>query len=458
MLFKNKIYIIVLIGLLFSTFLSFYYTSKFDVYETSSDNFENHHMIKSDILKFWWQANELKKDINNGKDFFKTGHEYRNPYLPPKIIYFLSSLINLDLYDQFENVNISKKKIFLLIFQAIIYYLAVIFFYREIKNIYPINTSLYIVGFLSFEPTLMLFHSSFWSESIFFSIQLIFLTLLIKNSRKISINFIAGLILGLLFLQRSIAMFYVVPIILYLIIIFKKGFIKPTIFFLLGYFLVTMFLGYHNYSRSGVFYVSPTQSKDGFYMYMLPTLISQKQNISISQASEKLLNEERLWIKKQNLDFQNEKDRLNYYNYVQKKSLKFMIENPIISTKYILKKTMHFYVLDPLRHVHFFYKYEYKGKPETRYYKSSTHNKLIPVRIIYTLLIYIICFLGLLFLLKNNKKNHLLIILLSLIYFTAMCSWIGNTRYFTPCLIYLSILFGNGLNYIINFKKKELSY
>ena len=32
----------------------------------------------------------LKNDINNGKDFFKTGYEYRNPNLPPKINIFLS--------------------------------------------------------------------------------------------------------------------------------------------------------------------------------------------------------------------------------------------------------------------------------------------------------------------------------------------------------------------------------
>ena len=109
---------------------------------------------------------------------------------------------------------------------------------------------------------------------------------------------------------------------------------------------------------------------------------------------------------------------------------------------------MHFYVLDPLRHVHFFYKYEYRS-----YNNSSIHQKLIPLRIAYSLFIYVICIMGLFVLLKNNKTNHLTIILFSIIYFSIMSSWIGNTRYFAPCLIYLSILFGNGLNYLSNFKK-----
>ena len=95
-------------------------------------------------------------------------------------------------------------------------------------------------------------------------------------------------------------------------IIFKKKFIKPSAFLVIGYSLVIFFLGYHNFSRSGVFYVSPSQSKDGFYMYMLPSLLSKKQKISTLEASEKLVNEKKLWIKEQNLNLKDEKDLLKY--------------------------------------------------------------------------------------------------------------------------------------------------
>ena len=445
---KNKIYVLILLGLFLSAILSFYYVSTYDAYEIYSDLSKRHQMIKSDIGKFWYFANELKKDVNTGVNFFKTGTEYRIPYLPEKTLYFLSSLISLELYNESGNVSLDKKKVLILIFQAIFYYLSVLYFYKGIKNIYPDRTVLFIICFLCFEPTLLLFHSSFWSESIFFSMQLIFLTLLIKNNNKFSINFIAGILLGLLLLQRSVSMFYIFPVILYFMIVFKKQFVKPSVSLIIGYLIVIAFLGYHNLSRSGVFYVSPSQSKDGFYTYMLPSLVSKKQKISTVKASEKLLNEKKIWIKEQNLDLKDEKDLLKYYNYVQKKSLKFMAENPLLTIEHIIKKTMHFYVLDPLRHVHFFYKYEYRS-----YNNSSIHQKLIPLRIAYSLFIYAICVIGLFVLLKNNKTNHLTIILFSIIYFSIMSSWIGNTRYFAPCLIYLSILFGNGLNYISNFKK-----
>lgn len=445
---KNKIYLIILLGLFLSAILSLYYVSTYDAYEIYSDLSKRHQMIKSDVGKFWYFANELKKDINMGINFFETGTEYRIPYLPEKTLYFLSSLINLELYNESGNVNLDKKKVLILIFQAIFYYLSILFFYKGIKNIYPDKAVLFIICFLCFEPTLLLFHSSFWSESIFFSMQLIFFTLLIKNSNKFSINFIAGILLGFLLLQRSVSMFYILPVILYFMIVFKKQFIKPSVFLIIGYLIVIVFLGYHNLSRSGVFYVSPSQSKDGFYSYMIPSLVSKKQKISTVEASETLFNEDKIWIKEQNLDLKDEKDLLQYYNHIQKKSLKLMLENPFLTIEHIIKKTMHFYVLDPLRHVHFFYKYEYRS-----YDNSLTQQKLIPFRIVYSLFIYVICIIGFFILLKSKKDNHLTIVLFSILYFSIMSSWIGNTRYFAPCLIYLSIFFGNGLHYLSNFKR-----
>ncbi len=455
MFFKKKIYLSLLLGLFISTLISIYYVSKYDVYETSSDNLENHQMIKGPPGIYWQQAHKLKEDMKKNKNFFQTGNEYRNPYLPSKVLFIFSSLIDLELIDEFNKIKIDKKKTFILIFQTIIYYLSLLFFYKELKKEYNDQSSLYVVTFLAFEPTLLLFHSSFWSESIFFSFQIIFLTLLIKQSKNNAINFIAGFILGLMFLQRSVAIFYIFPVIFYYIFIFRKNFVKPSIFLICGYIFILIFIGYHNYSRSGIFYTSPTQSKDGFYKYMVPSIISKKDKISIAQAKDILKSNEKLWIKENKIDLKKEKDLLLYYNFLQDESFKIILDNPLISANHVINKTIHFIVLDPLRHVHFYYKYEYKGKPETRYYRSETHMNLIPFRIIYTLLIYSISFCGLIYLFKINKKSHLLLVVLSLLYFLAVCSWIGNTRYFAPCLIYLSLLFGNGLNFIGNYIKKS---
>ena len=136
MFLKNKIYLSLLLGLFISTLISIYYISKYDIYENSSDDVERHHMIKGPSGSYWCQAQDIRNDIKNNKNYFETGKEYRNPYLPSRIVYIFSSLIDLELCDEFNKIIVDKNKIFILIFQTLIYYLSVLFFYKEIKKEY----------------------------------------------------------------------------------------------------------------------------------------------------------------------------------------------------------------------------------------------------------------------------------------------------------------------------------
>ena len=58
-------------------------------------------------------------------------------------------------------------------------------------------------------------------------------------------------------------------------------------------------------------------------------------------------------------------------------------------------------------------------------------------------------------LLRNKNKDLLILIVLSSVYFFTTISWHGNTRYFVPVLIYLSVFFGNGSVLIIDFLNKK---
>ncbi len=123
-------------------------------------------------------------------------------------------------------------------------------------------------------------------------------------------------------------------------------------------------------------------------------------------------------------------------------------ENSWEATKLILKKSIHVALLNP------FHIYSDHNFPSGEiYYTSETHNKLVPVRIAYTLIIYIISIIGLYNLLRNKNYKLLSFLILSMIYFYGMVSWHGNTRYFVPVLIYLSFLFGFGFQ---NFKLKNI--
>ena len=102
-------------------------------------------------------------------------------------------------------------------------------------------------------------------------------------------------------------------------------------------------------------------------------------------------------------------------------------------------------------------KNNYKDYKKIDFVYSDIHKKWIPIRLIYTILIYsVVCF-GIYDFFKNkNNNNLLLIILLSVAYYYLLLGWYGKTRLFVPILIYLSIFFGNGLVFIFDkfYKKK----
>ena len=127
-----------------------------------------------------------------------------------------------------------------------------------------------------------------------------------------------------------------------------------------------------------------------------------------------------------------------------------------MTLKKVLKNTIHFVVLNPT--FNYFYN-EYRGKQEATdsFVKSDTHKKLIPYRIVYSLIIYFLSLLGLIYLFKRKNFYEISLIILSILYYIILFGWYGKTRLYVPSLIYLSIFFGIGLNilidYIRNFKK-----
>ena len=130
---------------------------------------------------------------------------------------------------------------------------------------------------------------------------------------------------------------------------------------------------------------------------------------------------------------------------------KIVLSNPIKTVKFIARQSASFIILNPF-HIYSDNKF-YSG---SFYYHSETHKKLLPYRIIYSFIVYLICIIGLISLIKLRNKNTLIFILLSAIYFFSILSWHGNNRYFTPILIYISFLFGSGTNEIAKIIKRNL--
>ncbi len=450
----KKNILVILIGLIFSILFSAYSINKFDIYEISTDDKQYHSMIKGVNANHWIKAKKIKDQLSQGKNYFETGEIYDRNYLPSKIFLLYSYLSGDDLVESQKKNKIvtDNKKVLFLIFQSVLYYLSLFFFSLRLLNLIKPIQVFCVISFLSLEPTLLQWHSSFWSESIFMSLQLLFFAMLLTKNLNNRDLIIGGLILGLMFLQRSATIYYIFPILIFLYFSIKDQKLRKISFFLTSYLIVILFVGIHNLKRSGVFYLAPTDQKLAIKIYMMPKVMSLKENISTTVAKEKIDKEINNFQEKKNFKLDNEDELIKYYKMIQSYSYKYIFQNPIETTKFIFKKSLHTAVLDPV-HVIYFHKFEYKGK--NRYLNSPEHQFWIPIRIVYSLTIYFIVLIGFFALLKKDKKIFFLTFI-STIYFFFILSWLGNPRYFTPCLIYLSLFFGFGLDKLIEilrFKK-----
>ena len=458
--------------LIFLCFCLSIISSKHNLSNYDQNKFYNnevyHEMIKSDPHRHLKHGAEIKKDLKEGVNYFKTGRHLFSEYLPARIAAAYYYFFDYDLFNNWteQKINLGIHSYYLFI-QCAIYYFSLLFLYLAISKKIPKKICFFITIFLGLEPTIFQYHGTFWSESIFFSLQLLVLALVLRE-KTTSLNFFwIGLFLALLAIQRSPAIFYIIPIIIYFLIVLKKEIYPKILFVLLGYSLISLFTGYHNYVRAGVFYIIPNEVRGNIYLYLIPSIISE----------EKKINEDRLvleWVKKnqininaelvnldhtrsipnmlcEGLSIEKEEDRIKVCNYIRSRTKKLILDNPVSTLKHVIYKSLHFSVLNPF-HIYS----DHRFVTGEMYLKSSTHKYFIPFRIIYTFVIFFISLLGFIKLLRSKNKEHLILITLSLFYFFSVLSWHGNTRYFVPLLIYLSFFFGYGSTLIIDFLNKKI--
>ena len=360
--------------------------------------------------------------------------------------------------------QVNNGKLPYLIIKTFLYYLALFYFSKKILTILPIKNCFFIILFLALEPSIFQYHSSFWNESLFFPFEILLLSLLLDQSRNILKNILIGFILGIMFTISQEIFLYIVPLLFYFFILFKKKSIKPILSLVIGYLIIFIIIGFHNYKRTGMAYFIPFGSKTALYIYLAPQVLAKKNNSSVEQARKKMKEQTKMWIEKNNIDVtqrttnfwtvisESEKDKKKYLDYLQKKALKIIITNPFASIQYIFKQSLHTLVLNP---VYIKYFYQFEGRDQ--FYKSEIHKKWIPIRIIYSVIIYLVIFCGMIYSLKHMKKEIIFLLIISVTYVIVSLGWMGIPRYFTPALIFLSIFFGNGMAAILNFNKLNIS-
>ncbi len=445
--------------------------SKYDKNLINDEGQKYHVMIKHDVFRYFSHGNEIKEDIKSGKNYFETGRNNFTKYLYPRIIALYYLIFDYTLFED-KNNNIIKTGIYFkfLFFQILLYYLSIFFLYSQIKNRLHNKVLFFSLIFLCIEPTIIQYHGSFWSESIFYSIQILLMALILNENETKSKYFVLGILLSLLALQRSNGLYYIVPVMVYLYILHGLSFTKKAPYTLIGFLILLMFVGVHNFKKTGKFYFIPLETKSVLHAYVIANILDeesykkekkntmkkiQNMNLKIDYSYLDKIDYSRFsFIFCEHIQSKNKKENLKFLNiceYLNKRSKKIVLSNPIKTVKFIARQSASFIILNPF-HIYSDNKF-YSG---SFYYHSETHKKLLPYRIIYSFIVYLICIIGLISLIKLRNKNTLIFILLSAIYFFSILSWHGNNRYFTPILIYISFLFGSGTNEIAKIIKRNL--
>ena len=443
---SKKILFFLIVGFVFSNLFSYYNIKNFDLYENiDTDGEIRHSLLKGVNANHWYKAKDIKDDLNNGKNYFETGGSNEQNYLPSRIILIYSLITGHDLFDKNDETLIvtDNKKIVFLFFQTSLYFFLLIMLIFQLRSYLDSFTLFFLAAFLSIEPTIMQWHSSFWSESIFLSIQLLFFILIIKKNKTLFGYLMVGIILGVMFLQRSAAFFYIIPLLIYFFISVKNHKFKKIISFVLGYLIIMTYVGYHNYKRADLIYFTPFDQRIAINLYMLDTIVAESENLSKEEAREKISNDLDKWKIINSIDLNTEKGKLKYLNHMKNHSYKILINNPIITSKYIFKKSLHAAVLDPV-YIYYFHEYEYEGT--SPYYQSETHKFWVPIRLMYSIFFYLMVLYGFIYSISKLDTRVIFYCLFSYIYFFIILGWMGSTRYYVPCLIYLSIFFSLGMS------------
>jgi len=463
----KKIFFFIAFSLLLSVLISLNFVNKLDLYE--SDGFD-HHIIKGDIDDIWSRGAKFKDDLISGKNFLVSGTEIYRSYLPPRLIGFFSIIFDYELLTYEKNltkISLGFTKFYYLLVQSLFFYLVVFYFYKNFLSLSKNkNVSFITLLFLCFCPNIFLYNSSFHTESIFFSLQLLLLTLLVFPKEKIFYNLIVGVILSLLFLQKTVGVFYFIIVITYLSIVYKKKSLKFLPFVLLIYSLTLLSIGYGNYKRMGVFYIMPIQGNEAIYHYLAENILRKSEAIPSQEISKKMnndlnnwkvengiknitQNEDRLKIHEDNT---LERDRLKIMKYKKNYTLNLIKDYPIITIKIMIWKGLQTLILDPVYIFHYhFYEQDLKKRPQW-YMEKSYSNFWTPIKMIYSISIYLIILVGFFYSLRRLDLTFNFLLIISALYMFFMLGWVGTNRYFSTSLIYLSVYFAYGLQYFLNLE------
>jgi hypothetical protein len=447
---KNIYFIIIFIGLFISILNSIVLTKKNDFFYLSLEKKMLHKIIQSDIYHYWSEADKIKRNYDISHSISEFSRPLERNYLYPKLIAFYHILSKKNVLDEQGNANINDNKFLIPIIQSLIYYLALIFFFLKIKKILKPSLNLLIILYLAFAPSIMAYNTSYWTESIYLSLFLVYISNLIVLPKKIFGFYCLGILLGIMYLQRTSALYLIIPTIIFIFFFCSSKKIKSIFLTCLGLSTILVAIGYENFKRSGVFYFKTLNQSNALYHHVSHYLNSKKYSISQSE-SWKIKNEDlKKFLKHNDVDKNNEADRIKLAKYEIKYFMNSLENNFFTFAKYHLYKSLQALMVISVDNAYFKY-----TNPEKFWLKKEYKQKLY-INWMISILYYFVCFFGLLTIFRQREKIYFKIIFLTFIlisYKVAILGWVGVERYMVTNIIVLSFLFCFGIHKLLTKSK-----
>lgn len=437
--------------LIVSILISNQYLNKFEKNLFKVGNYEFSSIYQTDSIFYIEEAEKIRTDINSGKKFLESGGAYYFSYLYPKIIFFFNKIVNKDisLIDK-NKIDFKNYKIFIF-FQITIFFISLITLYKALSKNMEKRLVIILVSVIFLNPIIFQWHMSFLTESLFLSF-LIFSISLLLSSKNYFHFFLLGILIGILYMLRTIALLYPIIFIFYLFIQRKNINQKILNCFsvLTGLILILLFIGTNNYLRAQVFYFTPMQTKSDLNTYIEAAILIKSKNFDAFQAREHINEKTEKILDDEKLDLSNERDKLFFLKKVQRNSIKTIFDNKIAFLEIISKNYFHSLLLNPTQ-VYFAAKYQYWQELKNSY----DHKHWLKIRIIITLLFFTLSLFGFIISIKKISFDLNIFLFFSILYFFFTSCWLGNTRYFVPSVLFMGVYLSLALDKIyekINIK------
>ncbi len=448
--------ILSLLLLLFSILIANFYLKKFENNFFNKDSYTYSSFYQEDTISYYFPlSDKIINDKNEKKSFFISGDKYDNSFLYPRIIYIFNYLFNNNekIFNEGENKVLLKNHEFFIYLQILAFYFSLVFLYLTISRNFNKNLSKIICIFLFLNPIIFQYHLSFYTESLFLTFLILSISFLLRSKNTIHFLFI-GIFVGIMYMQRTIALIYPLVILTYILFLnenFSRKILK-FISLMLGMIFILFLIGFHNLNRAGVFYFTPTQTKLDLQRYVEHDIIKKSEKISYLEARKKIENFNLDVLKNYKYDLSNEADSIKFSNKIQENSFKTILENKEITIKIISKNYLYSMLLNPVQVY-----YETKYQTWEDYKNSSDHKFWLIIRLVITPIFFIFSAIGLVFSIKKIDLKFNIFLFLSISYFFVMGCWLPNTRYFTPSVLFMSIYFSIFLHELSLYLKKKFN-